>query len=156
MKAYKVFNKRTTCVEGSIHVSFYETSHFAEEGTQATNDGEFGLTQIYDSQSNQKLPGDAVEQTQEPNPLEAEHDVQHAKGTYNENIVGMNEPAPPAEHEGNNMIQDSHARRSIHQSSDPLTRILKAIESGTVIRSKFTIMIAFTAYISMVEPKNIK
>ena len=33
-KAYKVFNKRTLCVEESVHVLFHETNSLIEHDTQ--------------------------------------------------------------------------------------------------------------------------
>lgn len=60
-KAYKVYNKRTMCVEESIHVIFYETNYVTEKGIQADDDGEFGPTQTNEEQSNQGHPEDAGE-----------------------------------------------------------------------------------------------
>lgn len=50
----------------------------------------------------------------------------------------------------------SQVRAWKHQSSHPLTNVLIPVNSGIVTRSKFRNMIPFTAYISMVKPKNIK
>lgn len=79
---------------------FYETNHLAD-------DGEFGLTQIYDVQKNQELLGNSEEQTQEPGPLKVEHDIQQVGGTYLENTGGVNEPSPSVEQEENNGTHDS-------------------------------------------------
>lgn len=43
-----------------------------------------------------------------------------------------------------------------NQSSHPLIIVFTLVDSEMVTRSKFRNMIAFSAYISMVDPKNIK
>lgn len=58
---------------------------------------------------NQELPGDVAEETQEPNPLEAERST-ISRGTIQENNVGVSDPGPDVEHEGNNGPQDSQER----------------------------------------------
>lgn len=63
-------------VEESVHMIFDEIDHLAEKDTQAAHDENFGLTQVYDDQSNQELSAVVTEKTQEPSLLEGEHDVQ--------------------------------------------------------------------------------
>ena len=43
-----------------------------------------------------------------------------------------------------------------HQSSHPLQNILTPLNSGISTRSKLRSMCAFSAYVSLIEPKNIK
>lgn len=99
-----------------------------------------------EEQSNQGLPKDVAEKRQEFGPLEAKQDVLQAK---------VNALGSIGECEENNGSHGFQARAWKHQSFHQLTNVLMPVDFGMMRRSKFRNMIAITAYISMVEPKNI-
>lgn len=90
--------------------------------------------------------------------METVQEVSQIGGTVEENLDEPIAPATSTEHEKNSENQRSHARGRKHQISHPLTNVLCAYQLilEMVTRSKIRNIIAFSSYISMVEPKSIK
>ena len=157
-KAYRVYNKRTMCVEESVHIIFDETNCLQEPSYD--DDFEIGLVQPDESQKEEEelisankkreqVPGNeeqVPQETDEPVPDETTEAVE-------EQIVEpINEEVQGDEDTPNNI--NFVLRPWKHQSSHPLDLIMSNMEKGTQTRSQMRNFCAFQAFLSMLEPKN--
>ncbi|XP_070036449.1 uncharacterized protein [Nicotiana tomentosiformis] len=116
-KAYKVYNKKTQCVEESIH----------EPGSSIT------ITEV------ENRVVDVVQGTP---------DAELRSGTQVNNGSHSEEPRP-----SHNEFQVSNWK---HKSSPPLQNVITPLDSGIQTRSKSRNSLAFSTFLSQIEPKNIK
>jgi len=130
--AYKVLNKRTNRVEESVHVIFDEGNNSIEENSE-DDQNEIGMTNPSEPKIN------------EPDPTFP----QKTPVTEDENTTESGPPSSENTHEN-----QPHSWK--HQSSHPIQNILTPLDSGIHTRSKLRNMCAFSAYVSLIEPKNIK
>ncbi|XP_070047182.1 uncharacterized protein [Nicotiana tomentosiformis] len=177
-KAYKVYNKRTQCVEESIHVIFDESHHLHGKDSYNKIDqveeksivpGEVidmanGKADMmsYVKESNDDdaavSPADAAEPSSSITITEAKNRVVDVvKGTLDAKLRsgthinhGSHSEVPGLSH---NEIRVSNWK---HKISHPLQNVITPLDSGIQTRSKSRKSLAFSALLSQVEPKNIK
>ncbi|XP_075087726.1 uncharacterized protein LOC142169723 [Nicotiana tabacum] len=177
-KAYKVYNKRTQCVEESIHVIFDESHHLHGKDSynkidqveeQSIVPGEVidmanGKANMmsYVKESNDDdaavSPADAEEPGSSITITEAKNRVVDVvKGTLDAKLRsgthinhGSHSEVPGLSH---NEIRVSNWK---HKISHPLQNVITPLDSGIQTRSKSRKSLAFSALLSQVEPKNIK
>ncbi|XP_075096457.1 uncharacterized protein LOC142174542 [Nicotiana tabacum] len=124
-KAYKVYNKRTQCIEESIHVIFDEYHLSCEKDKHVDQDGE-----------PLSFPGEII-------------DMANGKANMMSHVKESSE-------------NDASTPPSIGEEPSPMitpteteNRVVDAVQ-GVQIRSKARNSLAFSAFISQIEPKNIK
>ena len=132
-KVYKVLNKTTNRVEESVNVVFNENNS-AVEGNLEDEKNEATCSR-----------------SSEPRIWEEEFIPSHKKPEIEDKSAS--ETGPSASQEPVN-IKKTYSWK--HQSSHPLQNILTSLNSGISTRSKLRSMCAFSAYVSLIEPKNIK
>ena len=150
-KAYRVYNKRTMCVEESVHIIFAETNSFHEQSYD--DDFEIGLTRLeesnhYDEEltlagKEKKLVPDLVNSMLDP-PKE------QATGGDQENLVILKtEEAhinqPPQETQ--EATRKFDPKPWIHLNSHPLELIICDIEKRTQTRSHLKYFCSFISYL---------
>ncbi|XP_070004811.1 uncharacterized protein [Nicotiana sylvestris] len=168
-KAYKIYNKRTQCVEESVHVIFDESYPSCEKSTKDDQDGEpllvpgEGIDMTNgkaDMMSQVKEPsGDnAASSSREPGTsittTEAEErvvDAVHGTPQVPERITQGNQLDIP-----NSSTNEPQMPNWKHKSSHPLDNIITPLDFGVQTRSKAGNSLAFSAFLSQREPKNIK
>ena len=131
-KAYKVLNKKTNRVEESVHVVFNENNSEVE-----------GNSEDEQNEGTSSKPSEPKIWREESIPSHKIPEI----GDKSTNETGSSASQEPVS------IQ-THSWK--HQSSDPLQNILTPLNSGISTRSKLRSMCAFSAYVSLIEPKNIK
>ena len=131
-KAYKVLNKRTNRVEESVHVVFNENSSEVEGNSEDEQNEE-----TCSKPSEPKIWGE------ESTPSHKTPEI----GDKSTNETGSSAPQEPVN-------IPTHSWK--HQSSHPLQNILTPLNSSISTRSKLWSVCAFSAYVSLIEPKNIK
>lgn len=160
-KAYRVYNKRTMCVEETIHVIFSELDDVPD--LQEQDDFEIGLNRFTgsddeevpklkapekrdeeaESSSVPSLAPSEGEQRVEPNVLEQENVTSTTEATPGD--VGTSTQTVP--------IVNFQPRSWKHKSSHPLDLIISDINKGTQTRSQLRNFCAFFAFLSDMEPK---
>ena len=127
-KAYKVLNKRTNRVEESVHVVFNEHTSEVE-----------GNSEDEQNEETCSKPSDPKTWEKETIPSEI--------GDKSADETGSSAPQE---------LVSIPTHNWKHQSSHPLQNLLTPLNSGISTRSKLRGMCAFSAYVSLIEPKNIK
>jgi len=183
-KAYKVFNKRTLCVEES-HVLFDETNSLVEINAQ-DDDFELGLTKkdLLLTHEEGKYP----EEGSGPGavPVESGQGLNQTGGSTAEPCLEQNQPNTPGTGSRTclrsglrigsgigSRIVFKHVSPSIqarvesgyvdpstprpwkYQSSHPLNQILSDLNTRVQTRSQLRNFCAFYAFLSEIEPKNV-
>jgi len=170
-KAYKVFNKRTLCVEESVHVLFDESNSLSEKDVQ-DEDFELGLCKKDcltnqeqgknfqersgtgpDSNTDQQA-SDQIEGTPaEPCLQQRSIDIPEsgARTGTETGPVPVSEPGSPHDQAAERPV----LRTRKHKKSHPLDQILTDLNSGVQTRSRIKNFCAFSAFISLLEPKNV-
>lgn len=140
-KAYRVYNKRTMCMEESIHIIFDETNN-CDAGTDTTIDDDFVIG----------LATNSVEDDEEevPNPHPNEEPEQEAQQEQ------AGEASVPGNNEAGSSSNQFHPKPWKHQSSHPYDQIISDLGKGTQTRAQIRNFCAFYAYLSIMEPKNDK
>ena len=165
-KAYRIFNKRTQCVEESIHVLFDEDGSLKNNGSNDEDDVMklFNSKKIEGSEADaeQQLKNDCDDQNhslpEEADEVEKCDEVPST--TQNSSQSTSNSPENDVsldEEEHADQLNQS-APRSVWKpsSSDPLDNLISPLNSGIHTRSKTRNLVAFSAFISSIEPKNVK
>ncbi|WMV14570.1 hypothetical protein MTR67_007955 [Solanum verrucosum] len=139
-KAYWVYNKRTLCVEESMHVVFDES----EKGDKHKEDHE--LEELINRKQDNH---DAKENG-------ADHTGVHGPSGSAQEVLSQN----PEDDEGESDVEKEEeiTRKSgwKHQSSHPLDNLISPLDSGIQTRSRARNLVAYSAFKSSIEPKNIK
>jgi len=166
-----VFNKRTLCVEESVHVLFDESNPLSENDVQ-DEDFELGLTKKDclsnhkqgknpkegsgtgpDSNTDQLASGQTGGTSAEPclQQRSTENPELDARLRTETGPVTVSEPGSP-----HNQAEERPVLRTWkHQKSHPLDQILADLNSGVQTRSRMKNFCAFHAFISLMEPKNV-
>ncbi|XP_070018189.1 uncharacterized protein [Nicotiana sylvestris] len=168
-KAYKIYNKRTQCVEESVHVIFDESYPSFEKSAEEDQYGEPSLVPgevinmtngKVDIMSQVKEPNEdnADSSSTEPNTsittTEAEERVLDAvQGTplAPERKIEENQPNIPSFSKN-----EPQASNWIHQYSHPIDNIITPLDSRVKTRLRARNSLVFSAFFSQIEPKNIK
>ncbi|XP_069148230.1 uncharacterized protein [Solanum lycopersicum] len=129
-KAYRIFNKITQCIEESIHVVFDEDENLKSNGSNDEDE----VIKLFNSQ---KIEGsEALSQST-------------SKSPENDAII--------EEEEHVDQLNQSALRPGWkHSSSHPLDNLIYPLNFGIHTRSKTRNLVAFSAFISSIEPKNVK
>ncbi|XP_060178064.1 uncharacterized protein LOC132607996 [Lycium barbarum] len=166
--AYKVFNKRTQIVEKSVHVIFDEADDgdlsIPNEVLEITNGKAEMVNQV--EASNEEDATDYTDDAKVPGPsistLEAQDRVvdivsstpsadqrsgDHASLDVND-CSNVEAPGPSSSE-----IKVSNWK---HKKSHPFENVITPLNSGIQTRSKARNMFAYSAFISQIDPKNIK
>ncbi|XP_075104577.1 uncharacterized protein LOC142178612 [Nicotiana tabacum] len=171
-KAYKIYNKRTQYVEESVHVIFNETLPSGEKSNKDDHDSEplLVLGDITDMENGKANMMSQMKETIEYNATSSSP-TQEEPGTHittteaEERVADTVQSTPQAAERG---IQGNHSglpSSSIneiqvpnwkHKSSHPLDNIITPLDSGVQTRSKARNSLAFSTFLSQIEPKNIK
>lgn len=139
-KSYRVFNKRTNCVEESIHVKFDEVR------TKDDNKDDHEMEELTeDREITQEVEETYAKSTEGPGPLDISpntesHDSSKDEGNFDDDR------------------EEEITRKSRwkHQSSHPLDNLISPLESEIQTRSMACNMVAFLVFLSLNEPKSIK
>nr|XP_009597079.1 uncharacterized protein LOC104093065 [Nicotiana tomentosiformis] len=171
-KAYKVYNKRTQCVEESIHVIFDESHLSCEKDMRVDQDGEplsvpgevinmangkaYMMSHVKESSKDDTNTSSSI--GEEPSPTmtttEAKNRVVDAvQGTSLAKVRSGQEPQSDTPGSSTN---ESQLQNWKHKSSHPLDNIITPLNSGVQTRSKARNSLAFSDFLSQIEPKNIK
>ncbi|XP_070040320.1 uncharacterized protein [Nicotiana tomentosiformis] len=145
-KAYKVYNKRTQCVEESIHMICDESHLSCEKDKRVDQDGE-----------PLSFPGEVIDMENGKENM-MNHVKESRKDDTNRSPSFREEPGPtitPTEAEIELLMQ-SKVPNWKHKSSHPLDNIITPLDSGVQTRSRARNSLAFSAPLSQIEPKNIK
>ncbi|KAH0710848.1 hypothetical protein KY284_012275 [Solanum tuberosum] len=136
-KAYRVFNKRTLCVEESMHVIFDEY----EKNDERREDHELEEL-IKRKQDDQDAKKKGVEHTGEPGP----------SGSAQE-VLSQNPEDDEAESDAD--VEEEITRNSEwkHQSSHPSGNLISPLDSGIQTRSRTRNLVAYSAFISSIDIK---
>jgi len=149
-KAYRVFNKRTLCVEESMHLIFDESDDKSNDEHKEDPELEELITgkqdkAIQNPGSKQIARESGVELTEEPGPSDSTQEA-------------FSQNPECEEDESAADVEEVITRKSgwKHQSSHPLDNLISPLNSGIQTRSKTRNLVAYSAFISTIEPKNIK
>jgi len=170
-KAYKIFNKRTLCVEESGHVLFDKSNSLSENDVQ-DEDFELGLTkkdclqnhgEAENPQDGSGIGPDSKPETQafeqiretsaEPclEQKTADNSESGARTGTEIGPVTVSKSGSP-----DNQAEDRPISRSWkHQKSHPLDQIVTDLNSEVQTRSRLKNFCAFYAFFSLMEPKNV-
>jgi len=172
-----VFNKRTLCIEESVHVLFDESNSLSENDAQ-DEDFELGLAKKdflsthEEGKNSQEGSGTrpvskAKRQGSKQTGGTSAEPCLEQKSTNSPEIGSrtgtktgpgtVSEPGSPNNQaEYDNVIEDRPVPRTWkHQKSHPLDQILTDLNSGVQTRSRLRTFCAFYAFLSHIEPKNI-
>ncbi|XP_075098077.1 uncharacterized protein LOC142175391 [Nicotiana tabacum] len=171
-KAYKVYNRRTQCVEESIHVIFDESYFSCEKDRHDDQDGEpLSVPSEVIEMTNRKVDmmshvNESSEDDATTSPsigeepsltiitTEAENRVVDAvQGTPLAEIRSGQEPQSDILGYSTNKAQVPNWK---HKSSHLLDNIIIPLDSGIQTRSKARNSLAFSAFLFQIEPKHIK
>ncbi|XP_075086387.1 uncharacterized protein LOC142169083 [Nicotiana tabacum] len=181
-KAYKVYKKRTQCVEESAHIIFDESHHLSGKDSHDKNDldeehskvlrevidmanGKADLmSQVNESNKEdvEEPPVGLEESSSSITAIEAESKVVDAvQGTPDAEQTSDTHSSMDANYGSHseelgsfhNKIQVSNWK---HKSSHPLQNVTTPLDLGIQTRSKTRSMFAFSAFLSQIKPKNIK
>jgi len=184
-KAYKVFNKRTLCVEESVHVLFDKTNSLVEIDAQ-DDDFELDLAKknLLLTHDEGKYPKDgsgpgavslksglglnqtgksaaepSLEQNQ-PNTPEISSRTGSGIGFRTSSGIGSRRVPKPVSPSIQARVESMYVdpltpRPWKHQSSHPLDQISSDLNTGVQIRSKLKNLCAFYAFLYDIEPKNV-
>ena len=141
-KAYRVYNKRTLTVEESVHVVFDESSKgdcvvsLGDEivGTNVNHEKQANVD--HDKQTNVEKP------TQPQQPLVENEVEQGEEQTLDEDLAQETQPQLPI------------AWKS--KKDHPVSNILGDIAKGVVTRRTLNNFCYYVAFVSQIEPKNVK
>ncbi|XP_070014477.1 uncharacterized protein [Nicotiana sylvestris] len=156
-KAYKVFNKRTLCVEESVHVVFDETNILSER--QEHEDKAIGLVKeltkspVQVKVASKEGTGDGTCPSNQGN-LTGGTNQGEIESNPLEELV--HEPVPLQQNMGeissrNQLVVKPHK----YQSSHPIENIITDPISGVKTRSQLKNPCAFDAFLSLIEPENV-
>ncbi|XP_021741922.1 uncharacterized protein LOC110708121 [Chenopodium quinoa] len=169
-KAYRVYNKRTMCVEESVHVIFDETNPLPCTQEHEDYDFEIGLV------SSQEQEEDAIIPNKQPTRVNENHENPEKELDILTEVPSTEQPQieEPAEEpitqeeiteeeatgsENKNSrvtIQTFQPKPWKHQKSHPLDKIISDLCKGTQTRSQMRNFCAFNAFLSTLEPRNLK
>ncbi|XP_075099216.1 uncharacterized protein LOC142176057 [Nicotiana tabacum] len=171
-KAYKVYNKRTQCVEESVHVIFDESYLSYEESNKGDQDGEPLLVpgEVIDMANGKADMMSQVKEPSEDNAVSSSSTREEPSTTIittkiEERVVdAVQSTRQVAERRmpGNQSDLPSSSTNEAqvpnwkHKRSHPLNNIITPLDSGVQTRSKARNSFAFSAFLSQIKPKNIK
>ena len=162
-KAYRIFNKRTQCIEESIHVVF-------DENGSLKNDGSNDELKMLKSKKIEGVEADADQQLKNDNDnqnhslpeedAEVEQDDMVPGTTQNFSQSTSDSPKDDVtldEEDHADLPYQSAAKSGWkHSSSHPLDNLISHLNFGIQTRSKTRNLVAFSAFISSIETKNVK
>ncbi|XP_021734165.1 uncharacterized protein LOC110700891 [Chenopodium quinoa] len=160
-KAYRVYNKRTMCVDESVHIIFDETDYVIDVQDD-DDDFEIGLVRRHDpdeestaSMKQQDKNPTAENQTATKTEVPQEEHLE-PDNPESENPKPLNQETEDngAEPERLYPIKDFTPKRWKHQKSHPMDMIMSDITKGTQTRSQLRNFCAFYSFLSTMEPKN--
>ena len=158
-KAYRVYNKRSMCVEESVHIIFDESNK--TDIVQEQEHFEIGLSRAAENdeefQPSKHTARGTAQQNQEVPVLEEQAENQEDPETTPEE--------PHNDQQGTQVIEgtDENATTPVaqfqpkpwkHQKSHPMELIVSDIRKGTQTRSQLRNFCAFHAFLSIFEPRN--
>ena len=165
-KAYRIFNKRTQCIEESIYVVFDEDGIWKNDGSNDDDD----VMKLFKSKKTEGGEADADQQLKndcdDKNHSLPEEAVEVEKGdmvpgTTQNSIQGTsdspeNDVTLDEEEHADQPNQSAPKSGWKHSSSHPLNNLISPLNFGIHTRSKTRNLVAFSAFISSIEPKNVK
>ncbi|XP_075106873.1 uncharacterized protein LOC142179884 [Nicotiana tabacum] len=181
-KAYKVYNKRTQCVQESVYVIFDESHPSSGKDSHDNNDqyrvyskvpGEIidmenGKADLM-SQVKESSKEDAAEPPTDSEELGPSIIATKVENRVVDDVLGTpNTEQRSGTHtsmdanDGSHIAEpgpshtETHVSNWKHKSSHSLHNVITPIDSGIQTRSKTRTMFAFSALLSQIEPKNIK
>ena len=150
-KAYRVYNKRTMCVEESVHIIFDETNHVIDVQDDEDDDFEIGLVRRYD-------PDEESSPTwKQPIQEQADATVEVPQGEHQETEVPNQVDQGVNEDEGQETqipARDFAPKPWKYKDSHPVDLIISDLQKGTQTRSQLRNFCAFFSFLSTMEPKN--
>nr|XP_009608721.1 uncharacterized protein LOC104102655 [Nicotiana tomentosiformis] len=177
-KAYKVYKKRTQCLEESIHVISDELHHICGKDSpdRIDQDGEQSkvLGEVIDMANGKAVIMSQVKESNEDGtvvpPFDIEEPSPSITTTEAENrVVDVVQGTPDAERRSSTPIYNgsrseepgsSHNENQVsnwkHKSSHPLQNVISPLDLRIQTRSKSRNSLAFSVFLSQIEPKNIK
>ncbi|XP_075106827.1 uncharacterized protein LOC107784042 [Nicotiana tabacum] len=177
-KAYKVYKKRTQCLEESIHVIFDELHHICGKDSpdRIDQDGEQSkvLGEVIDMANGKAVIMSQVKESNEDGtvvpPFDIEEPSPSITTTEAENrVVDVVQGTPDAERRSSTPVYNgshseepgsSHNENQVsnwkHKSSHPLQNVISPLDLRIQTRSKSRNSLAFSVFLSQIEPKNIK
>ncbi|XP_075085138.1 uncharacterized protein LOC142168358 [Nicotiana tabacum] len=171
-KAYKVYNKRTQCIEESVHVIFNESYLSCKKSNNDDQDREPLLVpgEVIDMANKKTDMMSQVKETSEDNAVSSSSageepgttitttkveervvDVVQSTLQVAERRIQRNQSGLPS-----SSTNEAQVPNWKHKSSHPLDNIITPLNSGVQTRSKARNSLAFSTFLSQIEPKNIK
>ncbi|XP_070025549.1 uncharacterized protein [Nicotiana sylvestris] len=168
-KAYKIYNKRTQCIEESVHVIFDESYPSCEKSAEEDQDGELLLvpgevinitngkadmmSQVKDLNEDNTTSSSIEPSTLITTTKAEERVVDAVQGTplAPERRIEENQPSIPSFSQNEPRVSNWR-----HQSSYPIENIITPLDFEVQTRSRAINSLAFSAFLSQIEPKNIK
>ncbi|XP_070013875.1 uncharacterized protein [Nicotiana sylvestris] len=168
-KAYKIYNKWTQSIEESVHGIFDESYPFCEKNAEEDQDGEPLLvhSEVIDMANGNADMMSQVKELSEDNTIsssmEAGTSITTTKAEDRVVDVVQGTPLAPERRTQENQsnvptlsLNEPHTSNWRHKSSYPLDNIITPLDSGLQTSSKARNSLAFSAFLSQIEPKNIK
>ncbi|CAH9079864.1 unnamed protein product [Cuscuta europaea] len=148
-KAYKVLNKRTQCVEESIHIIFDEALSLKP---RQDDEGDIGILRKGNhSHEHIETSHDQTEESLDNEQNEPRTEEGPGLTTTNPS----EEPAGPGPDTLYEFVDQPNAPRGWkHHRSHPLDNLLTDLNQGVTTRSKLRNFCTFFAYLSLIEPEN--
>ncbi|XP_075075485.1 uncharacterized protein LOC142162738 [Nicotiana tabacum] len=138
-KAYKIYNKRTQCIEESIRVIFDDSYPSYEKSNKDDQDGEPLL-----------VPGEVIGMTNRKADMMSQVKEPSEDNAVAERRMQGNQSDLPS-----SSANETQVPNWKHKISHPLDNIITPLDSGAQTRSKARTL-AFSTFLSKIEPKNIK
>ncbi|XP_070004927.1 uncharacterized protein [Nicotiana sylvestris] len=168
-KAYKIYNKRTQYVEESVHVIFDKSYPSCEKSSKDDQDGEPLLVpgEVIDMTNGKADMMIQVKEPSEDNGVSSSMEpgtsitTTEAEERVGDAVQGT--PLVPERKTQENQLNiptsstnEPQMSNWKHKSSHPLDNIITPLDCGVQTRSKARNSLAFSAFLSQIEPKNIK
>lgn len=158
-KAYKIYNKRTLCIEESAHVIFDESNVLHESDLQE-EEFDLELTRkegIAERETGSNNQNGTCTETILVQPMQELTEAGGIKTSENFGTISAPVPSPEPNRSRNisvDLMQPSNFKPWKHQSSNPIDQIISDINKGVQTRSSVHNFCAFSAFLSYIEPKN--
>jgi len=150
-KAYKVFNKRTLCVEESVHILFDESNSLSENDAQE-EDFELGLAKEDLGSMHGKGKNHSGGSGPEPGSKEEGHDDKQTGGIVAKPCLQQNQNSNPETGSKITVQTGTSTNSGTGPSTDPAP---SSSESQTIEDLSLRIFVLTNAFLSNIEPKNV-